>query len=160
STAISVPSPISYAAGVSYTLKLSIWNADDLQSNEDSETFTPTFTPPATPTIDVAAQSTQGYIQIAIANSDSPEKGNELWRYVTSEGAASAIRIAGGDNAIAVDGTFRDYNVRSGVDYTYFARAININNLIADSVTDHDSLVLDKLWLSVATQISSTSNSS
>lgn len=148
SASVTTPSPINLANGVSYTSYISIWNSDDLQSDEDSETFTPSFTAPAAPALSLADVPDGGYIQATIANSDTPAH-NELWRYVTSEGSASAIQLA---DSLAVDGTFRDYTAASDIEYSYYAVAVDGSGLIAQSTTQVETLTLARLWLHEVTE--------
>lgn len=154
STAKSFPSPYAFPTGIASTLFIGLRHSSFLiESTEDSETFTPSISVPATPALAVVDLPTDGCIQATITNSDTPSY-NELWRYVTADGSTTAIMV--GDN-IAVNGTLRDFNIKSAVQYSYFARAVNANGF-AQSTTQNETLTLEHFWLHAITKTSSTSN--
>jgi hypothetical protein len=150
----SVTSPYTFANGVSYTLYLAIKDVNGLASTEDSETFTPSYTGPATPTITVTGINATGAVQISIANSDTPAY-TYIYRYVTSAGASSAIRIS---PSLGADATYIDNNCKSGVSYTYFARSFVSSGGYSDSSTAAVTLSLSYLHLHTISRTSTTSN--
>lgn len=155
STALSFVSSYLFQDGVAVDVKLAVRNVFGLESDEDSETVTPSYTAPATPTLELTDNPDGGYIQATITNSDSPTY-NQLWRYITSEGVGTAILIG---DLIAADGTFLDFNVKSGIEYSYFARSVNATG-VADSSVEAETLTLTRFWLHVLTKESATSNAS
>jgi hypothetical protein len=118
-----------------------------LISAEDSETFTPSFTGPATPTIAVTP-NTGGFNRIAISNAGSPSADyNDVYRYAAGQTSADFIRIG---TAVSVGGTFDDYNVKSGVQYTYKVRAIISATLkFTDSATSTGTVTLEQGFIHV-----------
>src|SRR5262249_35838511 len=124
--------------GVSYKVKLYIKNSDGLASDTASNTFTVTFTSPATPTVTVNNSNSNGYNLVTITNptplgSQPAAIYNDVWRYETSAGSGSAIRIATGVGSTALTGYFKDRTAASGVNYSYFARAFASTGLFAQS---------------------------
>lgn len=160
STATSFVSPYPFADGVAATLFLSIQNQYGINSSEDSEAVTPAYSGPAQPTIDVTNIDDSGYIQIVITNSDTPDY-NHIYRRLTSESAGNETLIA---DSVPVDGVFRDYNIKSGTSYTYFARAVNapagVIESFTDSATDSATLNLSLLWVHLLTKASPSANAS
>jgi hypothetical protein len=156
SAALSFASPYTFANGVAVVLYLSVKNSYGLWSVEDSETLTPSYAGPATPTISLTAFSDAGYILVTITNSDTPTY-NEVWRRQLGQTATDAIQIS--PSSVAVDGTFLDYGVTSGITYVYFVRAYNAL-LYSTSADAQSSITLTQLVISLPTSTSSTSNAS
>lgn len=129
SSALSFVSPYPLANGVSYTMFLAVRNQYGLESSEDSETFTPSYSGPTAATATATANSAGGYIRIQISNTGSISY-NEIWRYKSTETRSNAVRVATllGSNAF-----FDDYNLKSGVTYKYFIRTYNSSGLFTDS---------------------------
>lgn len=121
STSLSFTSPYPFSP-VSTTLFLKVRNQYLLESTEDSETFTATFTGPLVPSTTITVDNVNGFIQIEITNPSggtTPDE-NDLYRYESTQTKANAIRVG---RSVAVNGTFRDYGVASGKTYNYFVRA-------------------------------------
>ena len=96
-----------------------------------------------------------GFNQIVITNSDTPDH-TDLFRYVSSEGILTAIRIAAD---LGEDAVFSDYHIISGVAYCYFARSFLSTGGYTDSdPTSPITNTLDGLWISEVTSDSQTSN--
>jgi hypothetical protein len=146
-TGLSFPSAYSLANGIAYTASLSVRNQYGLISAEDSETFTPTFTGPATPTITVTPNS-GGFNRVTISNSGSPAADyNDVYRYAAGQTSADFIRVG---KSVALNGTFDDYNVRSGIQYSYKARAVIASTLkFTDSTTSTGTVTLDQGFIHV-----------
>ncbi len=134
-TTLSFTSPYTFANGVAVALYLSVKNSYGLASAEDTETVTPAYTGPATPTLTIQAINSGGYVLAQIANSDTPTY-DELWRFEYTAGRATAIRVGA---SLPKNVSFTDYNARSGTVYQYFARAYNGTGLFTDSA---DSAVI------------------
>lgn len=143
---LSFPSVYPLANGLAYTAYLSVRNVYGLISAEDSETFTPTFTGPATPTITVT--STNGFNRIQISNAGSPAADyNDVYRYAAGQTSADFIRVG---TSVAVNGSFDDYNVRSGIQYTYKARAIiSATMKFTDSAMTNGTVTLEQGFVHV-----------
>lgn len=150
----SVTSPYTFKNGVSTVLYLAIQDSNGLSSAEDSETFTPSYTPPATPSILVTGFNGTGVVQIRIDNSDVPAY-QYVYRYVTSEGSSTAIRIS---PKLAADATFLDYQAESGTQYTYFVRAFLSTGGFANSASATVTLTLTFLHIHTLTKSSTSSN--
>lgn len=135
SSSLSFVSPYNFANGIAAVLYLSVKNSYGLASAEDSETMTPVYAGPATPTLTVQTVNTSGYILAQISNSDTPVY-NEIWRYEYTAGRSTAIRVGA---SLPKNVSFSDYNVKGGVIYQYFARAYNGSGLFTDSA---DSAVI------------------
>jgi len=143
STSLSFPLPYSVANGVPYDFYLSTENSYGLRSAEDHEAFTPVYTGPAAPTITVTSIPSRGCNLCYIANSDTPTY-NELWRYVKTEGIATAIRIA---TNLPKNISFADYNVISALTYTYFPRAYNSVLFTDGNTSGNVQLILENAFL-------------
>jgi len=108
-------------------------NDEGLLSDIDQETLTVTYTPPATPTL-VATGDTPstGAIGVVITNpgTGTTETGNDIYRRLVGD-SDDGTRVAIG---VAVDGTFTDWKVESGVAYQYLVRTFGDNGTQADSV--------------------------
>ncbi len=93
----------------------------------DSGAVTVTYSAPAAPTLVLTPDAATGSISVAITN-PAPGAGqtaavsNDLWRFATLAGQATAIRIAHG---LAPGATFVDYTPGSGIDYQYQAVAFD-----------------------------------
>lgn len=138
--------------GTSYKVKLYIKNSDGLASDTASNTFTVTFTTPGTPTLTISPSTTYGYNLVTVTNptplgSQPAATYNEIWRYETSAGSGTAIRIATGVGSTALTGYFKDRTASSGVQYSYYARAFAASGLFAQSAAATATLTLDRLWL-------------
>lgn len=147
-TGLSFPSAYSLANGLAYTAYLSVKNQYGLVSAEDSETFTPTFTGPATPTITITPNNDGGFNRISVSNAGPPAADyNEVYRYAAGQTSADFIRIG---TAVALNGTFDDYNVRSGIQYTYKVRAVISATLkFTDSTTSTGTVTLTQGFIHV-----------
>lgn len=106
---------------------------------------------PATPTLSLTPSNSDGSVEVRITNSDSPDY-NQLWM---SEAGATAIMIG---NNIAVDGGFTVHCCRSGISYSFFARAVDGTDF-ADSAIHVASVTLSKLHINAAVRYSRTSTS-
>lgn len=157
SSATSSTSPYTFLNGVPATFFLSVKNSFGLWSAEDTETVTPAYAGPATPTLSILAVSDGGYVLATIANSDTPSY-NELHRYNYVDGRATAIKVGA---TLSVDPSFADSNVTSGVVYKYFARAYASTGLFSDSA-DSDAVYLELQagFLHVISRTSTSGNAS
>ena len=130
-----------------YKVKVTVWDAKDIQSAEAVRTFSTNFTVPAVPTLAVAGDGSHGRIQVQITN-PAPGAGeptvtnNDLSR--RKLGTASWTRIATG---IPAGGTYLDYGVASGQTYEYKATAHGDNGTIRDSLSASGSMTLACVWL-------------
>ena len=98
-------------------VKLQTWNDEGLASDVDVETVTVSYTPPATPTVSLSTVTNPGAITLTITNpgTGATEEDNDVYRRVSGD-TGPGIRIATG---VAVDGTYVDWIVASGVTYEY-----------------------------------------
>jgi hypothetical protein len=142
---LSFVSPYSFKDGVSTTLFISVKDGDGAESAENSETFTPSYTGPAEPSLSLS--EADGCVQATFINSDTPDS-NDLLR--------DGVLIGEG---IAANGTFRDFNVAKGVTYTYIPRAVD-SGLVTEGDDESISITLRRLWIHLLTKTSSTSNAS
>src|SRR5262245_60305077 len=108
---------------------------------------------PAAPIITPTPSNAGGYIDIIVANSDTPTR-NEIWRQAAEEYAGAAVRLT---RTLAVDGTYRDYNVASGRSYTYFARAVNASGE-TDSTSSASSVTLASGWVHAVDKTQASTN--
>lgn len=111
---------------------------------------------PAAPTINLTPSDVNGNIAIAITNSDSPNQGNRLYKQTPSLYGGAFVLFAQG---IAVDGTFTDYNVASGLSYTYFAEAVD-SGVAASSTTAAGMITLGSLYLHTTNKTGTMNNGS
>jgi hypothetical protein len=107
--------------GVAYRVEVTVRNAVDVTSTTGTRLITPAFANPPVPTIDVTAGDS--YVQIAVSNPDptaleSNPDHNDVYRAE----ADSDVFIKIGE--VEVDGTYRDYNVRSGRTYQWKVDAV------------------------------------
>lgn len=137
----SMTNATTYQAGVLVT------SQDGVAGAEAYKTFTVSFTPPATPTIALTADATNGRITVVITNSDTPDH-NVLER---STDNSNWYRVKDKDNVdveIAVDGTFQDYMPRSGITAYYRALAVSTADVeSAASTAASTSITLTGWWL-------------
>lgn len=154
STSLSFTSPYNFQDGVAVDVKLKVRNQYGLESNTDTESVTPSYVAPDAPTLTVTALPDEGCIQVTVANTGSLDY-NQLRRWVTSEGQGSAKLIS---VQMAVNGTFRDFNVRSGVEYSYEATAVSSTGETPSS-EETATLNLTSAWIHLLTRDSTTSNS-
>lgn len=145
----------SFGNGLTYTLFVSVKNADGLWSNEDSETFLVTYTPPAVPGITATPFDSTGTIQIDYTNADGDHV--IIYRHKTSEPKTTAIAIS---PSLPLNNSFIDFNIESGQSYSYYAVVIASNGLWNESLEVTSSAVLSKMSLHVVTKESTNSNSS
>lgn len=109
------------ANDVTYRVEVTVRNNVDVTSTTGTRLITPSYAQPPVPTIDVTAGDS--YVQIAVTN---PEPGdteanpdhNDVYR--AEADSDDFIKIA----EIEVDGTYRDYNVRSGRTYQWKVDAV------------------------------------
>lgn len=111
---------------------------------------------PATPTISLVADDANGAIAITVANPDSPNEGNSIFRQTPALYGGAFIKIASG---VAIDGTFTDYNVASLLNHTYFAAAVD-SGISANSTTATESVTLDYLFLQTTNKSGVANNAS
>jgi hypothetical protein len=155
STALSFTSPYSFANSTAYVLYLSVKNVYGLASAEDSETFTASYAGPATPTLTATAVSEAGHVLLQITNSDTPTY-NELWRYLSTAAASTAIKIGAG---LPKNASFSDYHPVSGLTYKYFARAYASTGLFTDStVSSSVGVTLPNLFIHAVSRTSTSGN--
>ena len=112
-------------------VRLQTWNDEGLLSDIDEHQVSVSFTPPADPTVVVTGETPAGGITIDVSNpgTGATEVSNDIYRRKVGE-TGSGTLIA---TSVAVDGSFVDYAVASGVGYEYKARAHGDNGTTADS---------------------------
>jgi hypothetical protein len=107
--------------GVTYRVEVTVRNSVDVTSTTGTRLITPAYANPPVPTIDVTASDS--YVQIVVTN---PEPGalesnpdhNDVYRAEADSDAF--IKIA----EVEVDGTYKDYAVRSGRTYQWKVDAV------------------------------------
>ena len=127
--------------GTSYKVEVTTKNDEGLASDADTNSFSVSFTPPATPTLTATGSDANGHITVAITNpgTGATEASNDVFvRLGSSETRADVDRPVGGDGiriatGIAVDGSFIDRAVASGVAYEYMVRCYADTGATADS---------------------------
>jgi len=129
--------------GEIFTVKVRIRNAEGLWSDWGTSTITMSYTPPATPTIEVIEGT--GYIGIAVTNptptgTEPTVTGNDIYRRKQGESAWERI-------ATDVLGGYSDYAVASGQVYEYKAKAIGDSGAIAESTVGSQSITFEGVWL-------------
>jgi|GEM_PF-4463311 len=118
------------ANNTAYQWEITVWDTTG-QSGTGTATFTTDFVPPPTPSLTLTPDSSQGYIGIAITN-PAPGGGvpdtdrNHLYREAATE---AKIRIA---KDLPKNGAYDDYNVASGVVYTYTVVAVSVDETTAE----------------------------
>lgn len=95
---------------------------------------------PATPTFVLAEIA--GAVRVTITNSDTVDS-NEVYRQTGNENGGAAVRVAIG---LGNDAVWDDYGVASGVNYSYFVRAIT-SGVAAASTSSTISITLSYLYL-------------
>lgn len=102
-----------------YKVRITTKNDEGLTSAADTNSFTASFTPPATPTLVVTGGTPTGAIRIAITNGAGPPTTTsvDLYRREGTDSSTS-IRIATG---LGSSPTYDDYAVESGTAYQYQA---------------------------------------
>ena len=155
STAQSIPAFYSYQNSTTYTWFLSVEDVNGLRSTEDSETFTASYTGPSTPTLTVTAFDASGYVELIIANPDSPLY-NDIYRYLSTETTDDAIKIA---SRLPINALFQDFSPISGQGYKYFAQAVNSAGGFTNSVVSSTTtLTLSTLWLHIVSRTAAASS--
>lgn len=107
--------------GVTYRVEVTVRNSVDVTSTTGTRLITPSYAQPPVPTIDVSAGDS--YVQIAVTNPDptaleSNPDHNDVYRAEADSDAFIKI------GEVEVDGTYRDYNVRSDRTYQYLVDAV------------------------------------
>jgi hypothetical protein len=93
---------------------------------------------------------------VELDDGSSPDY-NELWRYEAENDISTAIKV--GVN-LPLDVNFADYNVISGVDYRYIARAyVSSTGLYTDAESSNVSIILTHPFLHSVARTSTTNNS-
>jgi hypothetical protein len=133
--------------GATRKFGLTIKNSDGLASDETVITITVTYTGPNAPTVLLTDLSAQGHILVAITN---PPGGtafsyNDLYRYETLSGEATAVRIA---TNLQADKQYPDFHVAGGKNYTYFVRAYAQTGTYAESVKQNLTVNFLQFWIS------------
>lgn len=107
--------------GVTYQVTVTVRDSVNNEAQPGVRLITPQYTEPVTPIVTLSAED--GYVLVSVENPE-PENGepepvaNDIYRAPT--GTADFIRIA----TIPNNGEHRDYSVRSGRTYTYYAVAV------------------------------------
>lgn len=142
---------VSIENGASVELKVARAAADGFWSAWDTETFTVSYTPPATPTLTVTAIDDQGTVQIVVTNSDTPAYQH---LYVNDQRLDIPL--------LPPDAVFSYAGAESGIEYDYRVRAFTSSGGFADSDTEVGTQELEGLWLHEATKdlVTSTAVSS
>jgi hypothetical protein len=130
-----------------YTVEVIVWDAKDVASSVATRTFDVAYTPVQAPTITVTNDDANARMTVVIDNpavtgGASNPVSNDLYRREVGEVAWERI-----ETGIAVDGTYHDYAVASGVSYEYKAKAFGVNGTSTDSVSVSDTLTLAGVWL-------------
>jgi hypothetical protein len=152
--------PLNLANGETWTLKISIFDATGLESAQDSETFTVSYTGPATPTIAVTALDEQGKVQVAVTNSDTVDHTRILrYRGDLSETIDDAKIIS---PKLPNDATFTDSWAESGIAYDYVARSFKPTTLgfTDSSAAQATQSLSQRIFIDVVTKTSTSSNAS
>nr|WP_091275817.1 hypothetical protein [Alteribacillus persepolensis] len=129
-----------------YIIELQIQNADGLWSDSDAINITVSYTPPATPEVEVLASNSEGIIVLDITNpapvDTEPEvTHNNIYR-----------RVSGGDwtriaTEIPANESYTDYTPASGQEYEYYIRARGDNGTYSDSDEVRGEVTLKGIWL-------------
>jgi hypothetical protein len=135
-----------------YIARVRIWNADDIPSAYDTESFTTVFTPPNVPTLTLSAAtsgSTTTGIKITPNNPTGGETvaSNEIFRRKTGTSDAFVSIASGLTPGTPAGQTWDDNLVGSGVSYDYFVRAHATNGAYADSTVSAFSVTITGLSL-------------
>lgn len=138
------------ANSTTYHVKARATNSQGITSAWADNSFSTSFTTPATPTIAVTPSNANANIQIAITNpapigSQPAVSYNDVYRRNT--GTTTWTRIA---TNVANNGTYTDYATASGQGYDYKATSYGNNGTQIDSniVTNQSiSLTYTGLWL-------------
>lgn len=110
---------------------------------------------PATPTITIAQPTDEPpRLRITINNGASVIVANSIWRSTPSENGGAVQLIA---NTVADDGSFDDYNIASGLTYSYSVVADD-GSATAQSLTSTGSVTLGNAVLHAVTKNSATAN--
>lgn len=137
--------PYTLANNTTYHVKVRATNSQSITSAWADNTFSTSFTLPATPTISLTQNT--GYIGLAITN-PTPTGGqptiayNDVYRRNT--GTTSWTRIA---TNIANNGTYNDYAVASGQSYDYKVTAVGNNQTSADSSVSSKTITFNGLYI-------------
>lgn len=142
--------PLNLVNGRTYKLKLRIRNNENLWSNVATVTFTVTFAQPPVPSQTVTALPALGLNRVQITNPSggSGVAKNSIFRYIVSEGIASAIRIK--DN-VAVNGSYDDKTAPPRVEVGYYVKAISVSGLFSesDNAPSTVTLNLQHFWITI-----------
>lgn len=131
------------ANSTTYQAGIQTRNAEGLASTEARNTFSVSYTAPATPTLTTVAGTPAGAITITITNptptgSQPAVSTNELWVRVAAGGSADGERPVGGTGVrirtgLSNNAAVIDWAAASGRNYQYLVRAIGTNGTTADS---------------------------
>jgi hypothetical protein len=133
------------ANNTTYKVQLVVTNSKGVASAAVTQTFSTSFTPPATPTLTATAQN--GYIRVAVTN-PTPQGSqpvvayNDIYRRET--GTTNWVRIA---TNVPNNGSYDDYAAASGKQYDYKVTAVGNNGTSTDSAVASASLTLAGVWL-------------
>lgn len=121
------------ANGTTYHVQVTATNSKGVSSAVADNTFSTSFTPPATVTVTLNPSGPGAYIQVAVANtapsgSEPTVSYNDVWRRNT--GTVEWTRVA---TQVPQNGTFDDYAVASGQSYDYRATAYGNNGTSTNS---------------------------
>lgn len=129
-----------------YKIKVTVWDAKNIQSLQKSRSFSTSYTPPAVSSLSKTA--CRGYVQLNITN-PAPTGGqpavayNEIHR--RAQGDINFIRIA---TNLLLGGSYADYTVASGVVYNYFVRTLASDGSFSQSSITSFGITLDSgVWL-------------
>lgn len=106
--------------------------------------------PISTPTIVLTATSSTGSVAIAVTNTGTGNDHNAIWR---QEGSNAAVCIS---NTLTVNGTYTDYNIRSGITYQYYAEAFDASGFSLTSTISAASVTLSYLFIHQVTKAAAT----
>lgn len=130
--------------GQNYNFVLSVRNTEGIWSDDVTTFVSVSYTPPATPSINLFDGG--GYITVFIANLEptgtQPEiSHNDLFKRIDNEW----VRIA---NGLPSNGSYRDYAVASGKQYEYKVRAYSAENeTMSESTVYTKSITFTGVWI-------------
>ncbi|MBW3113481.1 hypothetical protein KYJ26_16630 [Bacillus sp. MCCB 382] len=128
--------------GLSYRVRITVWDGQNVPSVPAEIPFAVSYTPPKSPIVSVVSET--AYVDISILNpeptgSEPTIVGNDLYR---RKQGGDWIRIA--KNIFA---SYRDFSVASGETYEYKVLAIGDNLTSSESTVHQASISLRGIWL-------------
>jgi hypothetical protein len=150
---------ISVDNSVACTLSLAVKDSTGLESAEDSETFTPSYTGPSKPLLDLIVTDADGSIQCNITNPVTvPANHTRIKRWVDGEAESTAIWIT--KKLTLANSTFVHKQVRSGIAYNFKAVAFASTGGFTPSDTETATVNITDLQIHAITKESIASDAS